>query len=266
MSDQRKAPDAESAAIVVDIGNTTTSIATWQKGELKTPLNAPTPDRVAVAKAVEAHAAALPGRRPRAVVVGSVVPEALQHFAEYIGRTFDQNALIVGETIGLPIEVQVKDAKALGADRACAAAAAYDKLQAGCTIVDFGSATTVDLVDDQGVLLGGAILPGASMQLAALNEHTAALPRVQAGFPASPYGRDTEEAMQIGVCRGLAGAVRGLVESYASHLNRWPQVVATGGDLALLAPHCDFLDTLVEHLTLRGVGLALTIHLEGMGA
>ena len=57
-----------------------------------------------------------------------------------------------------------------------------------------------------------------------------------------------------------------LVEGYAASLNRWPQVIATGGDLKLIAPHCDFLDTLVEHLTLRGIGLAYTKHLEAAGA
>ena len=103
-------------------------------------------------------------------------------------------------------------------------------------------------------------------QLSALHEHTAALPEVEPAIPELPYGRDTVEAMQAGVCRGLIGAVRALVEGYAASLNRWPQVIATGGDLKLIAPHCDFLDTLVEHLTLRGIGLAYTKHLEAAGA
>jgi len=89
---------------------------------------------------------------------------------------------------------------------------------------------------------------------------------VNPGFPELPYGRNTIEAIQNGVCRGLAGAVRGLVEAYARHLNRWPHVVASGGDVAFLAPHCDFLDTVVSDLTLRGVGLAYDKHLAEMGA
>jgi pantothenate kinase type III len=71
--------------------------------------------------------------------------------------------------------------------------------------------------------------------------------------------------MQTGVCRGLAGAVRGLVEAYAASLGHWPQVVATGGDLPLMGPHCDFLDTQVSHLTLRGIGLAYTAYLADCG-
>ena len=94
-------------------------------------------------------------------------------------------------------------------------------------------------------------MPGLKMQLCALNEHTAVLPEVEPAMPELPYGRNTIEAMQAGVCRGLIGAVRALVEGYAASLNRWPQVIATGGDLKLIAPHCDFLDTLVELLERR---------------
>ena len=115
------------------------------------------------------------------------------------------------------------------------------------------------------MFLGGAILPGLAMQLRALREETAVLPEVEPGIPDFPYGRSTKEAIQVGVCRGMAGAVRGLVEAYASTLNRWPHVVATGGDLSLIAPQCDFLDTLVDHLVLRGIGLAYAKHLEAMG-
>ena len=71
--------------------------------------------------------------------------------------------------------------------------------------------------------------------------------------------------MQTGVCRGLAGAVRALVEAYATTLNRWPKVVATGGDAAFFAPHCDFLDRVVDHLTLQGVALAYAKHLADSG-
>jgi pantothenate kinase type III len=92
------------------------------------------------------------------------------------------------------------------------------------------------------------------------------LPQASPGFPELPYGRNTIEAIQTGVCRGLAGAVRGIVEGYATHLHRWPQVVATGGDSALMTPHCDFIDTWVSDLTLRGIGLAYDKHLAALGA
>jgi len=258
--------DPDAPVIVIDIGNTTTTIGTWHKDQLKTPLSVSTDDETGFDQTIEAYVDAMPKRRVAAVVIGSVVPQALQRIQGYLEGKLDRNALVVGDTIPLPIDVGVAEAKAIGVDRVCAAAAAYEKLQTGCIIVDFGSAVTVDLVDDEGTLVGGAILPGLKMQLRALHEQTAVLPEVEPGLPDTPYGRNTTEAMQAGVCRGIVGAVRGLVEAYASSLNRWPQVIGTGGDLSLIGPICDFLDTQVQHLALRGVGVAYMKHLKGMGA
>ena len=258
--------DPDAPIIVIDIGNTTTSIATWHAGTLKTPLAVLTGSPLAFEETYAAHVKSVPLGRPAATVISSVVPDALERIRVYVLALQEQEALVVGETIPLPMEVSVKDKRAIGVDRVCEAAAAFEKLQTGCTVVSFGTAVTVDLVDDDGILLGGAILPGIRMQLKALHEHTAVLPEVQPGIPELPYGRNTTEAIQNGVCRGLTGAVRGLVEAYATNLNRWPQVVATGGDVAFLAPYCDFLDTIVSDLTLRGVGLAYDKHLAEQGA
>ena len=115
-------------------------------------------------------------------------------------------------------------------------------------------------------MLGGAILPGIGLQMRALHEYTAALPLVKPGVPELPYGTNTVEAIQTGVCRGIAGAVRNITEGYATHLNRWPQLVATGGDAELMMPLCDFVDTWVTDLTLRGIGLAYSNHLAALGA
>jgi len=258
--------DPDAPVVVIDIGNTTTKVATWHGGHLKSPLAAPTADPAAFEEVYTAHAKATPLGRPAATVIGSVVPDALARIRVHVLAFQEQEALVVGETIALPMDVGVTDAQAIGVDRVCEAAAAYERLQTGCTIVAFGTAVTVDLVDDDGTFLGGAILPGLAMQFRALHEYTAVLPWVERGLPELPYGRNTVEALQVGVCRGLAGAVRGLVEAYAAHLNRWPQVVATGGDAAFLAPHCDFLDSVVSDLALHGVGLAYQKHLAAMGA
>jgi type III pantothenate kinase len=258
--------DPNAPVVVIDIGNTSIKIGTWRQGEMSAPLSAPTADDGAFLEAYQAHVAAAPMGRPAATVIGSVVPAALERVRAAAGESQGVEPLVVGENVPLPIDVGVDDQRKVGVDRVCAAAAAFDKLQSACTVVDFGTAVTVDLVDDDGILVGGAILPGLRLQLRALHEHTAALPLVEPAIPELPYGRNTVEAMQTGVCRGLAGAVRGLVEGYATHLQRWPQVVATGGDAAVLAPHCDFLDTVVRDLALRGVGVAYSKYLASIGA
>ncbi len=258
--------DPKAPIVVFDIGNSSLKIGTWQEEEVKTPLSIPLEDREAFIDAFRTHVQAMPSRRPAAVVFSSVVPEALKRVRAHVEEVLEQDALVIGEKIPFPLEVEADDPLSVGTDRICAAAAAYEKLKTGCVVVDFGTAVTVDLISDEGVLLGGAILPGLRMQLRALHEFTACLPEVEPAVPDLPYGRSTPQAMQTGVCRGMAGSVRGLVEGYATHLNRWPQVVATGGDLDLIAPHCDFLDVLVSHLVLRGVGIAYVKHLAQCGA
>lgn len=258
--------DPDAPIVVIDIGNTHTTIATWKLGQLLTPLSFSTGDATAFEEMFSAHVSGAGVKRPAATVVSSVVPDALSPIRERVEQIMQIPALVVGDSLPLPLDVNVEDRKAIGVDRVCAAAAAYDRIQTGCTIIDFGTAVTVDLVDDDGILVGGAILPGLKMQLRALHEFTAQLPLVERDFPPLPYGRNTKEAIQTGVCRGLAGAVRGIVESYATALNRWPQVVATGGDAEFLAPHCDYIDTLASNLVLRGIGLAYANHLRDAGA
>ncbi len=257
--------DPDAPVILVDIGNTSVDVATWHEDSVKTPLSIPTCDATAFEAAYCALVKEMGAGEPAATVIASVVPDVLERINSYVVEQRDRDPLVIGERIPLPLEVDVRDAKAIGADRVCTAAAAYEQIQRACTVVDFGTAVTVDLVDDEGTLSGGAILPGLKLQLGALCEKTSQLPEVEPGVPETPYGRDTVEAMQVGVCRGLAGAVRGLVEGYASSVNHWPQVIATGGDLALMMPLCDFVDTAVEHLTLRGIGLAYNKHMQALG-
>ncbi len=257
--------DPEAPILVVDIGNTTTHVGTWAAGKLLAPLPVPTHDQKAFEKVYHEHVLAMPRKKPAAVVAACVAPEALTKIQDFVGQQIDMDVLVVGDTIPLPIDISVKDNHTLGVDRACAAAATYERLKHACVVVDFGTAITVDLIDDDGTLLGGAILPGVALQLKALHQYTAQLPLVEAAIPALPYGRDTTEAIQTGVCRGAVGAVRGIIEGYASALNSWPQTVATGGDLALLSPYCDFFDTQVSDLTLYGVGVAYQKYLADLG-
>ncbi len=258
--------DADAPVVVIDIGNTSVAIATWFKAALMTPPSVATEHTPAIYEALIANVEAMPTGHAAAVVIASVVPEALDRVREYVETSMDRIPLVVGERLPLPIDVAVDEVHAVGVDRVCAAAAAYQKLETACTVIDFGTAVTVDLVDGDGKFVGGAILPGVKMQLRALHDQTAVLPLVEPGFPETPYGKNTTEAIQNGVCRGIAGAARALVEAYSAHLNHWPHVVATGGDLQWLLPHCDFIDTPVRDLTLQGVGVAYAKYLAAMGA
>lgn len=259
----RAQPEAPIA--VLSIGNTSTTMGIWHQARVTGIVGVGTANSAEFDGAFDVLARSFAGGKPPAVVVASVVPAALMHVRQRVEAVIDRAALVVGEQVAHPIDVALKDAASVGMDRICCAAAVYDRLQHSAVVVDFGTAVTVDLVDDDGAFQGGAILPGLHLQLGALHEHTAQLPLAEPAFPTDPIGRDTVQAIQTGVCRGLAGAVRGLVEAFATQVNHWPQVVVTGGDAVFMAPHCDFVDNVVPDLCLRGVGLAYDRHIRSMG-
>jgi type III pantothenate kinase len=241
--------------LLIDIGNTAIHLAAWHEQGVKHVRSAPTREANALAVAFD-EVLGLCETPPRAVVVCSVVPEATSRLRALVDARPGLRFLVIGQDIPLPIPVELANPEGVGIDRVCAAAAAHHHTGHACTVIDFGTAVTVDLVDDRGVFVGGAIFPGAGLQARILNEATAALPLVELKAPINAIGQDTTEAIRSGLTYGIPGAVRALVEKYATVLNQWPQVVATGGDLEWLLPNCDFIDSPVADLTLMGLGLA----------
>jgi len=196
---------------------------------------------------------------PRRVAVGSVNPAGLKALEAAAADAIGQGVLAVGRDLPLPIATDVSAAESVGVDRLCAAAAAFDRLGVACVVADLGTAVTVDCVSDEGLFLGGAILPGVRLAARSLADGTAQLPLVEPCRPDWAYGRDTREAIIGGLVYGLRGALRGLVEAYATRLGHWPLVVATGGDAELICrqdSESDLIQAIVPDLVLRGVAMA----------
>ena len=163
----------------------------------------------------------------------------------------------VRRDLAIPVGTCVDDDAKVGDDRLLAAAAAWDALKQAVVVVDAGTAITVDFVDGEGTFHGGAIAPGASLQLRSLHEHTDMLPRVAFAQPdGEPFGRNTAAAMLLGVHEGLRGMVRQLVERYAEHYGAFPMVVATGGDAETLFSGDELVDRIVPELVLMGISVA----------
>jgi type III pantothenate kinase len=247
--------------VVVDIGNTNVAVAQWVNGNVKDVQRVPTSERTAV-HALDEVRKRCENKKRQAIVIASVVPSETQWLATHVEDTLDLRPFVVGNDTPLPLEVDVREPSKVGVDRVCAGAAAFARLGQACTIVDIGSAVTIDVIDDEGIFRGGAILPGLLVQVKALAGQTAGLPLVKPDFPASAIGKDTREAIQSGVCFGLLGAIRGIVEQIATEANKWPYLVATGGGAVVLKNHLDFVDAFVPDLCLMGVGLAYMKRLE----
>ena len=192
---------------------------------------------------------------PARIAACSVQPEYLAALESTAGE-MKQKVLVVGRDLPLPIETALPKPERIGTDRLCSAAMAYHRLGGPCVVADFGTAITIDCVDAEGVFLGGAILPGLRLSADALAGGTSALPVVELEKPGWVFGTDTRQAIIGGIVTGARGALRELIESYATELGVWPEVILTGGDAELVGSDCDFVSAIVPDLCLLGVGLS----------
>lgn len=240
------------------MGNTRTRIGLFRGKELVESRAQPSSD----AALVVAAALELPVRASGApVVVASVNPPAGEAILDRLGGPVTARGGQVyrfGTDLEIPMPHALRDARTVGQDRLLNALGAFSRAQQACVVVDAGTAITVDFVDGTGVFQGGAIAPGLGLMLEAMHRGTAALPAV--GFESvaddSPFGKDTAEAMRLGVQSAARGLVRHLVERYSEFYGAFPQVVATGGDAAALFDSDDLVEHVVPDLTLMGIQAA----------
>lgn len=244
--------------LAVNIGNTRVAAAVFE-GASPGPISyAPASDPRAGADMIVELAHSLDDAPAAAVVMASVNPRAAQELSSALSGRLRAVVYHVGDDMPLPQLHSLGEPNTIGQDRLLNALAAYDTVKQACVVIDAGTAITIDFVDGEGVFQGGAIAPGARMQLRALHEQTAALPTVDLAWPDAfeSFPKSTAQAMLTGVCYGIRGAVRGLVERFAEEYGGYPQVVVTGGDAQLLFGADEFIDNIVPHLTLRGIAIA----------
>ncbi len=198
------------------------------------------------------------------VVIASVVPELTHRIAQCVLEHLNQHAQVVGEHIKVPLKTALRDESTVGQDRLLGALASYVNVEGACAIIQLGSALVVDCIDDEGVFRGGAIAPGLQMGARALESHTAQLPEASLTPPAEdvPFGRFTQEAINLGLYVGARGAIRELIERYATALGTWPHVVATGGDAQALLGNSELVDSFIPDLVLQGAALVWEHHRE----
>lgn len=192
------------------------------------------------------------------VIVSTVVPRA-QHNLEVLSeKYFGLVPLIAGEgAAAWNFPIDVDEPRSLGADRAINALAAHARYDGDLIVVDFGTATTFDVVDYNGAYKGGIIAPGINLSLDALVNNTAKLPRIAIENPRddSVIGRNTEDQMLIGVFWGYVAMMEGLIARIRAEIGRPARVIATGGLAILFDRHTDIFDAVDADLTLDGLAL-----------
>jgi type III pantothenate kinase len=192
-----------------------------------------------------------------AAIIGSVVPEATFNLARLCQRYFASEPLIVGRpdcAVGIGVDLDMPEEE-VGADRLANAVAAQDRYRLPLIVIDFGTATTFDMVDRLGNYSGGVIAPGINLSLRALDMAAAQLPRIGIRRPPTVVGRSTVPAMQSGVFWGYVGLVEGLVQRIRAERGEAMEVIATGGLAPVLAEATDIIDHVDPDLTLWGLRL-----------
>lgn len=256
--------------IALDIGNSSVGMAVFTQGKLNrnVHLRGAELERLGelLAEYREICGAQPLGARTVPVVASSVNPPLLERIERTVDEVLDQRVLLIGRDVPMDMKLGVENPETLGSDRLLNASAAWEVIAGPCVIASFGTATTIDLVNEHGIFLGGAILPGLATAAASLREHTQALPEVEMSVPDYDYGTNTEKAINFGIYYGAIGALREIVEHYATQMGAWPQVVVTGGFGRLIAEKCEFIDSLVPDLCLDGIFLAYRKYHEGFEA
>jgi len=186
-------------------------------------------------------------------VIGTVGPAALYHLRRLCRDWFNVEPLIARSTLDWGFDIRVDAPSDVGADRLLNALAAYKLFGQALVIIDFGTATTFDVVGDDGAYLGGAIAPGINLSIEALHQAAARLPRIGMGRPKAVIGRGTVPAMQSGIYWGYVGLLEGMVARIQREMGKKLKIVATGGLAPLFSEGTAIFDRVEPDLTLDGL-------------
>lgn len=249
--------------LAIDAGNTNLVFALVKNGEIRARWRIATdPRRTADQYAVWLHQLLeLEGYQKAdvdAVMIGTVVPRALHNLEVLATKYFHVEPLIAGQgAAAWPIALDVDEPQSVGADRALNAIAAHAKHEGDLIVIDFGTATTFDVVDSSGAYKGGIIAPGINLSLDALVSAAAKLPRIAIEAPedTSVIGRTTGNQMLIGIYWGYVAMIEGLTERLKREIGRPVIVVATGGLATLFDKHTKAFDAIEPDLTIQGLSL-----------
>jgi len=249
--------------LVIDVGNTNVVFALFDGRELKARWRIATDprrtgDEYAVWLMQLLSIRGIARDDIARIIVSTVVPRALHNIEVLARNYFNVEALVAGTPpVDYGIDVDVDQPSSLGSDRAVNAIAAHAKYPGDLIIVDFGTATTLDVIDFHGAYKGGIIAPGINLSLDALVGNTAKLPRIAIEAPRSTsvIGTNTEDQMLIGVFWGYVAMMEGLIARMRAQIGRPARVIATGGLAVLFNDHTGIFDAVDPDLTLEGLAI-----------
>jgi type III pantothenate kinase len=244
--------------LAIDIGNTTVALGVFSGQKLIQDWKVrsereKTSDEYGIMLLELLRASRLEPAAIKGVIISSVVPPLTPVFQDLSQSLFKLKALVVGPGLRTGMPILYEAPLEVGADRVTASLGAFEKYGGPCIVVDFGTATTFDVVTEKGEYLGGAIAPGVQISAEALYLKTAKLPRIEIVKPKKAIGRTTVASMQSGLYFGYIGLVNNIIAEIKKELGEKAKIVATGGFAAQLAPELKAIDHHEPHLVLEGL-------------
>ena len=244
--------------LVIDIGNSNTVLGIYERQDLKNNWRIGTDkdrtvDEYAMLIDNLFRLAGLQFSDLDDVIVSSVVPPMLDTIEGLCQQYFKLEPFIVGPGMKTGMPIQYDNPREVGADRIVNAIAAYERSRCGLIVVDFGTATTFDVISPDGCYQGGAIAPGVGISADALFARASKLPRVEFLRPDHIIAKNTVNSMQAGIFFGYVGLVEGIVSRMKNELSERPKVIATGGLAAAISTATSCIDQVEPFLTLEGL-------------
>ena len=244
--------------LAIDVGNTNTVLGVYDGEELVAnwriqTIEGRTADEYAAILRQLSSACGFDSTRISSAIISSVVPPAVFELRKLCIRHLDVPTLVVGPGVKTGMPILYENPREVGADRIVNAVAAFEQLREGCVIIDFGTATTWDVVTPKGEYMGGVIAPGVHISSEALYSHAAKLPRVEIARPDKVVGRNTIASMQSGLYYGYIGMVDSVVDQIRAEIGFEARCLATGGLARLFAGQSRTIESTDVMLTLRGL-------------
>jgi len=244
--------------LCIDVGNTTTQFGVYDNKKLKRDYRVAsevvrTEDEIGIVILSLLEHDGIESQKIDGVGISSVVPNLTGILEKMSRKYFDCDPLIISVGLKLGIKVVYDEPKAVGSDRICVAVAGYKKYGGPLIILDFGTATTFDVVSKDGVYLGGVIAPGVETAAVDLQRRAAKLPRIELKFPDEVIGKTTVASMQSGIMFGAVDAMEGILRRIKISLRSDAKVIATGGYARVIAEKTKVIDQIEPALVLEGV-------------
>ncbi|MGE5554115.1 MAG: type III pantothenate kinase [Betaproteobacteria bacterium] len=246
--------------LVVNINNTNTSLGVYEGERLVkdwrvATVPSRTVDEIGLLLCTLMSLGGVDREQIDAVAAASVVPPVVPTWEEAIRRYLGCAPLFVGPGVKTGVPIRYENPKEVGADRIVNAVATIVRWGTPAIAIDFGTATTFDVISAEGEYLGGVICPGLGIAADALFSRTAKLPRVELVRPAKAIGKTTVASIQAGLIFGTVGQVRELIRRISEELGAKPRVIATGGLAPVIAGDVPEIEAVDPYLTLEGLRL-----------